>query len=110
MVIVDGAPVSQVRGTRDRDGAVACETEDGPFCAEEGAVEVLGSMAASGLGGFGFTYAGVASQYPCCRARSADSAATPEYLERVGLRAAQGVPISLSTTRLRAVQTSTRCS
>ena len=79
VVIVDGAPVSQIRGTGTGTVLVACETEDGPFCAEEGAVEVLGSMAASGLGGFGFTYAGVASQYPCCRARSADSAATPEY-------------------------------
>jgi len=78
VVIVDGAPVSQIRGTGTGTVLVACETEDGPFCAEEGAVEVLGSMAASGLGGFGFTYAGVASQYPCCRARSADSAATPE--------------------------------
>lgn len=78
VVVVDGAPVSQIRGTGTGTVLVACETEDGPFCAEEGAVEVLGSMAASGLGGFGFTYAGVASQYPCCRARSADSAVTPE--------------------------------
>lgn len=79
VVIVDGKPPAQVRGIGT--GTVLCvgEFEDGLFCVDAGPVETFGdSDLRTQFGDFGFTYSGVSGQHPCCRARSADSATTPE--------------------------------
>jgi len=79
VVVVDNKPTASVRGTGT--GTVLCvgETEDGAFAVDAGAIECLGDGDRSAkFGDFGFTYSGQVSQHPCCRARSADSAATPE--------------------------------
>lgn len=80
VVVIDGRPVAQVRGIGTGTILVVGESEDGPFAAEVGAVETFGDADyRTRFGGFGFTYAGVASQYPCARSRKADGATTPEY-------------------------------
>jgi len=80
VVVIDGKPVAQVRGIGT--GTVMCtgETEDGPFAADGGPVEVFGDADyGARFGGFGFTYAGITGQHPCCRSRNADGAVTDEF-------------------------------
>jgi len=80
VVIVDQQPPAVVRGIGTGVVLVVGETEAGPFCVDSGATEILGEADyAAKLGGFGFNYAGVVSQHPCCRSRKADGATDPEF-------------------------------
>jgi len=81
--ILDLTPPSSITGVGTGTAMLVGEFEDGPFNTP---MEVTSATdLASTFGGFGFTYAGVASQNPCARVRYADNAITPEYWNGNGM-------------------------
>lgn len=81
--ILDLEPPASISGVGTGTALLVAEFDDGPF---EEVTEVTSAVdLAKQFGGFGYTYAGVVSQNPCCRARKADGALTPEYWNGAGI-------------------------
>ena len=89
--IIDTAAPGPATGVGTGTALCVGEFEDGPYDPTE--IVSADDLAAT-FGGFGFTVAGVPSQYPCARARYADNAVTPEYWNGNGYLAVYGKSFS----------------
>lgn len=91
VVIIDREPAASVTGTGSGTVIMVAEFEDGSY---EPTEVMSGQDLINQFGGFGFTYDGIAANYPCARSRSADSAVTPEYWNGNGYVALVGKKFS----------------
>jgi hypothetical protein len=91
VVIIDREPAASVIGTGSGTVCLVAEFENGDYQP----LEVMGGQdVLTQYGAFGFVYDGVGGNYPCARARQADSALVPEYWNGNGYVALTGKSFS----------------
>lgn len=88
VVIIDRDPPAAMSGVGSGTVGLVAEFEDGPF--DEPTEIGSGPDLLQTFGGFGFTYEGTVSNYPCAQKRQADEALVPEYWNGNGYVALNG--------------------